>query len=729
MICANGIRRPRTTPLLLIVALTVTADVAQAQTRRTASSSTVVPDEAAPNGGRYRDAAITSARRAALPAPEAGSDSATDDEPAAKSPATDDPLNMDIEQLGKAEVVVPSFDQPVNSVTRQESTVGRSPAAVLVINQEMIRRSGAQAVPELLRMVPGVDVAKIDSNQWAVSIRGFNNRFANKLLVMVDRRIVYSPTFGGVFWDTTDLMLQDVERIEVVRGPGATVWGTNAMNGVIAIYTKAAKDTQGAIVASGGGTYERNFENIRVGGTAGRDKDIKWRVWGRQFERSQGYNPAASHDGWNQARIGYRVDWRPSKQDLINTQGDLYNGMSGQALQLSQPTPPFQQLAFDNPGVRGGNVMLRWNHEIDEDTNWQFQTYYYEYIRDWLPMAESRRNWYTDFQYHLALGERHKVTAGANYWLSADSTHGDFEVALQPPRFVTNWASAFVQDEIELAPDRWYFIAGTKFEQNTFGGFQVEPSLRLLFLPSQRRSIWASVSRAVRMPSRIDGQAVANTFTSSPPPTFFALRPGGAVLPEDLLAYELGYRAQPNDRFSWDVATFINRYQHLIGTSPAVPTFAGGDLFLVSQWANNVAGMTYGVELTGNLKIRDKWSVVGSYTWFQPVLHSTSSPTSAAQFAGPNPRNQVYLRSSWDLPRNVQFDLIPRYVGRLAYIDVPAYFTMDMRLAWQPTKNMELSLVGQNLLQPHHLEFVDFQAGLVSTQVPRGVYGMITWTY
>jgi iron complex outermembrane receptor protein len=616
----------------------------------------------------------------------------------------------------------------VNSVTRQESTVGRSPAAVFVITQEMIRRSGAQAVPELLRMVPGVDVAKIDSNQWAVSIRGFNNRFANKLLVMVDRQIVYSPTFGGVYWDTTDLMLQDVERIEVVRGPGATVWGTNAMNGVIAIYTKAAKDTQGAIVASGGGTYERNFENVRVGGTAGQDKDIKWRVWGRQFERSQGYNPAAANDGWNQARIGYRVDWTPTKQDLINTQGDLYNGTSGQALQLPQPTAPFQQLTLNNAGVRGGNVMLRWNHEIDEDTSWQFQTYYYEYIRDWLPLTESRRNWYTDFQYHFALGERHKVTAGANYWLSADATQGDFEITFQPPRLVTNWASAFVQDEIELAPDRWYFIAGTKFEQNTLGGFQVEPSLRLLFLPSQRRSIWASVSRAVRMPSQVNSDAVSNTFVSSTPPTFFALRPG-AVLPENLLAYELGYRAQPTDRFSWDVATFINQYQHLLGTSPPVPTFAGGDLFLVSQWANNVAGLTYGVELTGNLKIRDNWSVMGSYTWFQPMLHSTSSPTSAAQLAGPSPRNQVYVRSSWDLQRNVQVDLIPRYVGRLAYIDVPAYFTMDMRLAWRCKENMELSLVGQNLLQPHHLEFVDFEAALISTQVPRGVYGMMTWTY
>jgi iron complex outermembrane receptor protein len=729
MIRAQYMQRCRTACFVMMVTLTLSADLAEAQLAVPPPSATA--DATASNAVGFLGSTSKSATYCAALVRQSeaaeGQASSAGDEPTKPASPTDDPLNMDLEQLTKADVVVPSFDQPVNSVTRQESTVGRSPAAVFVITQEMIRRSGAQAVPELLRMAPGVDVAKIDSNTWAVAIRGFNSRFENKLLVMVDRRIVYSPTFGGVFWDTTDLMLQDVERIEVVRGPGATVWGTNATNGVISIYTKQAKDTQGSMVATGGGTYERNFENVRLGGTAGQDKDINWRVYGRQFERSQGYNPADAHDGWNQARGGYRVDWTPSKQDVITTEGDIYSGMSGQSLLMSQPTPPFQQLAYDNADVRGGDAIFRWNHEIDDDTSWQFQTYYDEYIRDWLPMIESRRNWYVDYQYKLALGERHELVAGANYWLSADSTSGNFDFSLQPPKFITNWASAFIQDQIALVPDRWYFTAGTKFEENTFGGFQVEPSLRLLFMPSERQSVWAAVSRAVRMPTRVNTGGAANQFISSPPPTFFSLR-GGPTIPEDLLAYELGYRAQPNDGFSWDVATFVNRYQHLMGVAPAIPTFVNGDLLLISKQANNVAGNTYGVELTANWKIMERWSVMGSYTWFLPVLHSDVA-TNVAQLAGPNPRNQVYVRSSWDLPNHVQFDLIPRYVDSLSYIDIPTYITMDMRLAWQRTKNMELSIVGQNLLQAHHAEFFDFVGQLVQTQVPRSVYAMITWTH
>jgi len=638
--------------------------------------------------------------------------------------------DMKLDELVKQDVLVPAMNQVVNTVDRTESTVGRSAAAVFVITPEMIKRSGARNIPEALRMAPGIEVAKITSSTWAITARGFNGRFANKLLVQIDRRVVYTPTFGGVYWDIQDVVLPDVERIEVIRGPGTTAWGSNAMNGVINIITKKTTDTQGALVQSGGGNYEQDFNTVRYGGRAG--EDLTWRAWGQQFDRNVGWSGSEFiPDGWRQQRFGFRADWTPTKEDTITLQGDIYNGHDGERYDNTIPTPPFSEEVTDQQHAFGGDILFRWSREVDEQTGWQFQSFFDKTRRNLVAWAETRNTYDLDFQYRFSPAEFHQFITGANYRRSQDFERGGFSFELIPPAYATQWASVFAQDEMTLVEDFSYFTLGCRLEYNSFGKFQVEPTARLLFLPSKRESVWLAVSRAIRNPTRFDTGIQLRT--SGPAPgSFFQFNGDPNFQPENLIAYEIGYRAQPVDSFSWDVCGFINDYHKLGGLGPAGTPYLipPGLVIIPVPLANNVRALSYGAELTATWKPREHWELFGSYTLFQ--INATGSepdPFFIPQYNGTTPNNQFYLRSSWDFADNWQFDLIGRYVDNLAFVDVPHYTEMDLRLAWQASKNLQVSLVGQNLLQGHHLEFKDFELGLQETQVRRGVYGMISWTY
>ena len=663
--------------------------------------------------GAYSAPADLRAQSLESPASESATPSAT------SANENRDLLDLNLEQLSRQDVVAPALDVMVTSVSRQESTVGRSPAAVFVITPEMIRRSGATCIPEVLRMAPGLDVARISSDRWAISARGFNAEYGNKLLVQIDRRVVYSALFGGVYWDVQDVVLQDVDRIEVIRGPGTVAWGSNAVNGVINIYTKKAKDTQGALVAAGGGNQEQNFTTTRYGGKIG--DDFHWRVYGKEFERNHGYDPNGAFDDWRQARAGFRGDWTLGPEDNMTFQGDAYNGMSGQ--QVVGPT--VANVGYDTH-VQGGNALYRWTKTLDDDHEWQFQTYFDNQERHDRFLAQERNTFDVDFQSRRALGFRHHIVYGGNYRLSHDDT-GNAVVQFTPRKIDMSWASLFVEDRFTLIEDRWYAIGGTRVEYNTFGKVQPQPTARLLFLPDERRSCWAAVSRAARNPTRVENGLKLSQQASGIPPVTVVLAGNPQIAAEHMMAYELGYRAQPVDFFSWDIATYFNDYQDVVGTVVGNPFFSGGTIFIPTTFANNVGARSAGAELSATVDLTDDWRLTGAYTFTK--LNAYGDSLAAVQgIETSTPRNQLYLRSSWDLTENVDLDLMGRYVDSLGMGRTPAYNTADLRLAWRPTKNAEIAVVGQNLFAPRHLEFGELQdPAAVATQVPRGVYGSITW--
>jgi iron complex outermembrane recepter protein len=658
-------------------------------------------------------------------------DSADSLDPAITAEPTDDTddldelLDLDVDQLSRVDVAPASLGEEVSTVSRQASTVGKSPAAVFVITNEMIRRSGARNIPDVLRMAPGVEVARIDANKWAITIRGFNALYASKLLVQIDGRIVYSQFFSGVIWADQDVVLEDVERIEVVRGPGGTIWGANAVNGIINIITKSSKDTQGILAVGGTGTEERGFSTLRYGGQVG--DDFHWRVYGKQFERDGGYFPGDDFDDWRQARGGFRADWTPTADDTVTIQGDVFDGAGGERHVEAIPTFPFSFVnTFDNNNS-GENCIVRWSHILDDQSDWSLQAYYDRYGRESQPVDFEQETFDLDYQYRFPLGQRHNVICGAGYRQIEDFFFGNFGVSANPESRSTNLFSYFVQDEITLIEDWWYLTMGSKFLHNDFTGFEYQPSVRLLCTPSERESVWMAVSRAVQTPDRLDDDVTFRQFVSPFGPTFAQITGNRGFESEDLLAFEIGYRAQPTDRFYWDLATFYNHYDDLTGTQPLGPPFFDPSIPAVIvplTIANTHTADTYGGELACTYDVRQDWQVTGSYSYLYLDVHEAGS-----QSQGSSPHNRVYVRSSWDLNRDWQFDLIGRYVDNLPALGIPSYLVADMRLGWQPYKNFEWAFVARNLLEGTHSEFTEASTGIIGTEVQPEIFTTLTWTY
>ncbi|MBN1590931.1 MAG: TonB-dependent receptor [Pirellulales bacterium] len=642
-------------------------------------------------------------------------------------------LEKDIRELSQTRVNAPAMDIAVTSVSRQQSTIGRSPAAVFVITSEMIRRSGATCLPELLRMAPGVSVSKITSHAWAVGIRGGQSRFDKQLLVMIDGRSVYNPFFGGVYWDMQDLLLDDIERIEVIRGPGGTIWGANAVDGVINIMTKKASDTQGAYAMIGGGNYDKSVDAVRVGGSNG--KGLSWRLWGKHFERGPGYLPGIglAWDDWRAGHGGFRVDYDLDRCGVnkLTALGNYYGGNEGQESIRPVPVFPYSEIISEDMGFAGQSVLLRWDHTTDEDSDWSFQTYYDRCFRSQTVGNEMWTTMDFDFQHRFPLGRRHNVIWGLNYrQIHNYAPDGSFFLSFSPEQLSYTMFSGFIQDEIELAEDRWYLTAGTKLERNNFSGFEVQPSIRLLWTPDDRHSVWAAVSRAVSTPALYEENGTLNLgpFPAPVAPTFVRLNGTSDFKSEKLLAYEVGYRTQVTERFSWDLATYFHDYTDYHGFQ--LNNFFPEDTYWVlqSNWENHVTGRGYGVELSATWDVNERWRLWGFYCY--QYMHWNADVYEQMIYADDiNPLNQVRLQSSWKLSPRCDFDAVLRYVDNLSGLNVPKYVTMDLRLGWRPNESIEMALVGQNLLDSHHYEFGPEAYGLGATEVRRTVFGQMTWRH
>ncbi len=639
-----------------------------------------------------------------------------------QQPPPENPVKgLNLEQLATVEVT---------SVSKEPERAFRTPAAIYVITQEDIRRSGAKTIPDVLRLVPGVEVAQIDSNKYAIGIRGFVGRLSKQVLVMIDGRSVYTPLFAGVYWEMQDTLLEDVDRIEVIRGPGGTIWGSNAINGVINIITRRAQDTRGTLVSAGGGNVDQGFLHFRYG--AGSDT-ASYRVWGKLFSRGPEFHTdGRNFDDWRRAQAGFRTDLKLGSRDELTIEGDGYDSIAGQKLGLSFYSPPALVNQEGNANLSGGNLLGRWRRTLSTRSDIMLQAYWDRTARDDLNFREIRNTFNVDFIHRIRL-RRHTLIWGAGM---RQSPSRFFQVVptvdFEPHRQTYSLYSGFIQDEIALAPRRLSLTLGTKLEHNSFSGFDAQPSARILWTPSNRQSYWAAVTRAVRTPSRIEDNFRFDYLAAPSVPLFLRLIGDGQFTPEQMIGYEAGWRGRPATNWLIGIAGYYNQYDDLLSvenlpaaveTTPAPP-----HLVLPLYLRNGVRGNTKGVEISSTWQPFPAWQLRGSYSYLHLNVRNklgSNDASTVKQEEGDSPAHQVVVRSSFNLPRRFELDIIYRYVSALPDQQVKAYSTADSRLAWH-WRQFEFSVVGSNLLQPHHAEFGGDPGGLV--EIRRSAYGQITWT-
>jgi iron complex outermembrane recepter protein len=631
----------------------------------------------------------------------------------------------------------------VTSVSKRAQKLADAAAAIFVITQDDIRRSGAASVPEALRMAPGLEVARIDQNKWAIGSRGFNGRFDNKLLVLIDGRSVYTPLFSGVYWNVQDVMLEDVDRIEVIRGPGATLWGANAVDGVINIITKSAKLTQGAVVTAEVGTDERTAESGRYGGKVGDNTYYRAYTKYSDWEPTVGPTGMNASDGWHALRGGLRVDSTPTRADSLTVQGDLYRSVYGETLTVPSLSAPYSSTFPNNGNYSGGNILGHWNHAFARSST-SLQMYYDDTNTVDNSLFTDHEGVYDiDFQHDLHVGESQEFVWGLGFRSIQDSNGSSFTVSLRPNHNSLNQYSGFLQDEVSLFDKRLRVTFGSKFEHNRFTGFEVEPNVRFVGILSKNQSIWAAISRAVRTPALTEeglqlNEAVIPAGAGpcvTPFPCVVSILGSPQFKSEDLLAYEVGYRVQATSTVSADIATFYNKYTNLRSAEPGAPFVEGNptptDLVIPFVASNKMSGGTYGTELFADWRVVPKWRLVGSYSYLQMDIQKNkdSSDPTPDNPNGASPRHQWYLRSSLDLPKHLEQDLTLRYVDHLASLNIPSYYSLDAHLSWKPIASLEFAVGGQNLLNHQHMEFIPEFINTTPTLVGRTVRGSITWRF
>jgi iron complex outermembrane recepter protein len=624
----------------------------------------------------------------------------------------------------------------VTSVSKKEQTLGSAGAAVFVITQEDIRRSGATNIPDLLRMVPGVNVAQMSASTWAISIRGFNDVFADKVLVLIDGRSVYNPITSGVSWDQQDVPLEDIERIEVIRGPGGTVWGANAVNGVINIITKNAKNTQGGIISIGGGSERNADEFAQYGGTIG--STGTYRVFGKSFDIDSSTLPGggSAQDGWKSVHGGFRSDWVLSPRDTVTVQGDLQESREGQNLTAVVPTAlPLEETFTDRFGASEGNVLARWNHTLENGSETSLQIYDDHSSTFSLGSRDRQNTVDLDFQHHLAVGSRQDIVWGFGSRVADLFLGIGYGIVYVPPSRTDVLLSTFFQDQVRIT-SALSFTFGSKFEHNAYTGFELEPSGQLVWNPTARQSVWLSAARAIRQPDAVDASIrdEAATFPTGPGSFGVVEAIGNPVQrTERLNDFEAGYRVQATVRLSLDAAVFLNFYHDLRTAEELAPYFvtAAGPPYLVLPVIFQDVGNAhaYGGELFLDWKPIDRWRISAGYSRLRMIF--SKNPANVDSEIGDlgtgTPQQQFQARSALNLPHRFEWDSSLEYVGRLA-AGIPAYTRVDTRLGWSLGEHLNFSVVGQNLLSPRHAEFPD-DVGLNHMLITRSVFAKVTFRF
>ena len=626
----------------------------------------------------------------------------------------------------------------VTSVSKKEQSLSKTGAAVFVISREDIRRSGATNIPDLLRMVPGVEVAQIASNQWAVTIRGFNVVYANKVLFLIDGRSVYVTGFSGIYWDEMNVPLENIERIEVIRGPGGTVWGANAVNGVINIITRSSADTKGGLVSMNGGSRGSGSALVQYGSDAGASG--AFRVFGRYANIGHSSFPdgRSAPDGWHVGQAGFRSDWQPSSSDTVSLQGDVQASRGGETGSFVSAYPLASLTLNSILEDRSGDVLGRWTHTLANGSETSLQIYdtFLHHGEGDVKLANNTFD--IEFEHHLAFHSRHDIVWGFDSRFSQNDwiPFASYTLHMLRDHRPDNLFSAFVQDELRLRKSLFLTI-GSKFEHNSYTGFEVEPGVQLVWTPSDRHSLWISAARAIRQPNQLDEDVQANDGILPTPfgPALLKVVGNPNFKAETLNDYGAGYRGQLSPRLSIDVTAFFGFYNRLETSEFQNPylTSAGGNPLIVVPLKFDDLGHAHsrGLETFANWNVNNRWKLSPGFSalGITTALDPNSQDFTLALVPGSSPRFQPQVRSEFNLRRNLEWDSSVKYVSPLTGLAVPAYTRFDSRLAWRAGESLEISVIGQNLLTPHHVEFVDISNYFLNTQVKRSVFAKLTWRF
>jgi iron complex outermembrane receptor protein len=642
--------------------------------------------------------------------------------------AIPDLSTMDLDDLGRIRIT---------SVSRKPESISRAAAAVTVISRDDIRRSGATNIQEALRLVPGMQVARAGTREWAITARGFNDVTSNKLLVLVDGRAVYSPLYAGVVWSVQRINMRDIDRIEVIRGPGATLWGSNAVNGVINIITRKVTETPGGEISISGGTSERYTAAARYAGVIRNGLGLRGYVNGIHedvMETPDG-NPIA--DGWGIVQGGFRADWSKGENHEFVLQGDAYRGSGEQHGSVPAPAAPFTTALDGDFTADGFNLLGRWTHHIGERTSYSLQAYIDRavtekpgvYGRAAVTLAD------LDFQYRVPLGVRHDVLLGLGYRRISDDIEGAFPITFTPQRRSLNLYTGFLQDDIVLLTNHLAVTLGAKFEHNDWTGLEFQPNGRILWTPTRSTTLWGAVSRAVRSPSRVDEDVTSiGAVFDQPPVTTIEARGSSNFRSEELVAYEVGYRAVPHQRFALDLAGYYNDYDRLRSFIFLPPEPAGSEQIFPILLTNEGKGQTYGGEASLTWQASHRWRVrfIYSYLHIDAQRRDGARPGTVVDLEpGFNPEHQAGIWTSFDLFRNVELDIAARYVSPLpgGPIDIPDYISSDAKLGFYPGSRFRAGFVGKDLLESNHTEFRFPAYSPEVRAVKRRVFAFIAWVF
>ncbi|WP_067583973.1 TonB-dependent receptor plug domain-containing protein [Endozoicomonas ascidiicola] len=675
----------------------------------------------------------------------------------AETPSDDSLLDLSLQELI-------SLDVPdVTSVSKRKQRLTDSPAAVYVISDEDLRRTGVTSIPEALRMVPGMQVARLNNNTWSISTRGFNYIFANKLLVLIDGRTVYSPLFSGVNWDVQDTMLEDIARIEVIRGPGAALWGANAVNGVINIITKHAADTQGGLLSTGFGSDERFFAAYRYGGQFGNDG--YYRAYYKQFERNSMLNADGSDadDDWHMRRSGFKASWQPTGSSEWTVQGDIYEGSTQPSLKIfdANDAAEGEQLLTDKSrDQKGGNLMVHWkdNHHSVRAVYDNYQNFDYR-------ITEKRDDFAIDYQNSFVPAKDLFLIWGLGYrstWYSVEGT--DYMYLLDgSDRKVNELYSAFIQYDVTMK-NNVVFTLGSRFEHNDFTGFEFQPNMRLTWTPTENRTFWSALSRAVKTPSlsETELQTVGVTFNKEPSGVNYMIPIAGnpSLGSEELIALEFGYRETFSDRFRIDTTAFINHYDNVLAyvstplcpdgsnvvdtvpqTDPTFgtcsPSWSPGDeepIVVPTILSNGIDAKSYGLEVTADWQATPWWRLQFNYSFIQTDAHHHKEgdlflDRNEQTIEDLPAQHSANIRSSMNLPNHWELDTWIRYMDNMTNAKVGAYTALDVKATRTFEDNLEFSIVGQNLFETQRKEFDEIFSGLGTTEVEASWYLQLRWKH
>jgi iron complex outermembrane receptor protein len=642
--------------------------------------------------------------------------------------------SLSLEELSQIEVTSPS---------KEPTPAFRSPVAIYVITNEDIQRSGVTTIPDALRLAPGVEVAQIDGSKWSIGIRGFGTRLSRSVLVLIDGRTVYTTLFAGTYWEVQDTLLEDIARIEVIRGPGGSIWGPNAVDGVINIITKSTKDTKGVFASAGGGNVEQGFFNFRYGG--GSDSGLTYRVYAKGFTRDAEEHPDHDNfDAWRGVQGGFRMDWTGGDRDAFTLQGDIYKQKDGEQVSATNYSPPSTQNVNGYETASGGNVLFRWTRTLRDGNNVQLQAYY-DRTNDLEPnIGENRDSGDVDFLERTRWGRQELL-----YGAGARVVNGRFDEVTSGlvffPFHQTDYLiSAFLEDDINLVNNKLMLNLGSKLLRTNYTGVNFEPSVRLMWTPTDKQTFWASYTHALRTPSDAEDDFYLSSMIGETPngtPLFARFNANRKFAPEQLNGYEVGFRQLIGKNVYLDLAGFFNHYHDLFSEditggfsvqttlpfpAPAVPP---SYVLLPAQFQNGLYGATYGGEIAPEWRPTKFWRLRGSYSFLRVSMKQAPTGSEiglgATSDNGSSPQHQTSFDSSFDVSKKVQLDFIFRYVSTLPDQKVRAYSTGDARIGYRLSRHLGFSLVGRNLFQPSHAEYLGDPSGLVG--IRRSVYASLYW--